>query len=220
MTDHLNSQILDFRNLIINSFGYNGNPNLPINLSLLPYSSLKFHRFLSSIAQFVTTDELALISPLSTIADVELCLSTQSNHKHDESFCNLPQNHGLPNIPLLNRSSFIIGVGTDIENVDRSSMFLAKESAHLRSSLFHPSEILHCLSASAPELSMLGIFCAKEATIKACSRYIDVDFNDIVVYWDKCGAPLCRLRSNSGIILHISISHTTTFVTATAVASR
>ena len=220
MTEHLNSQILDFRNLIINSFGYNGNPNLPINLSLLPYSSLKFHRFLSSLAMFVNTDELALISPLSTIADVELYLSNQANHKPKESVYNSTQNTSSSVLPLINRSSFIIGVGTDIENVDHSSMFLVKESAHLRSSLFHPSEILHCLRSSDPELSMLGVFCAKEATIKACSRYIDVDFKDIIVYWDKCGAPLCRLRSNSGIIIHISISHTTTFATATALASR
>jgi len=217
MTQDQTKSVHLLRQLLTNSFNYNGSANVSLRESLAPFSSLKFHRLISSISQFIDSTRLHLISSDTTVYELESFVA--SSAKSDvHTLDSKSTDSSLFSSPFPINASSIIGLGVDIEQLDHSTPLFSRENSQLRASLFTPSEVVHCVNAAAPELSLLGVFCAKEAIIKACSGTAKLRFSDIVIYWDSQGSPFCRLPSLTSVSIFISISHTANFATATAIA--
>ena len=102
-------------------------------------------------------------------------------------------------------------VGIDIEKISR---FEARNKKFL-DKIFTKKELKH----SKNKNSIAGIFCAKEAVIKACSPFEKLNFDSIEIMHTKSGAPYAKLISkrikNSNI--KISISHSDDYATAFAI---
>ncbi len=110
----------------------------------------------------------------------------------------------------------VLGLGTDILEVNRIKEGYEKFGERYLVKLFTPAEIKYCLSKAEPELHLTGRFVAKEAVVKALSHVYNGPFawTEIEIRNEKSGIPkvflLDRLAkvlpSDSEIV--ISISHT------------
>ena len=77
-----------------------------------------------------------------------------------------------------------------------------------RKRLFSEKEIIHSLTRTDPELTLLGIFCAKEAIKKVLLNYLSIDFIEIEILHSKDGKPYASIdKFNLNNQLEISISH-------------
>ena len=101
-------------------------------------------------------------------------------------------------------------IGIDIEEVDRFD--LPKNHAFLKK-VFTKSEIDYAFSKTKPAIHLCGMFCAKEATIKALP--IKIQPKDILIMRNKQGKPSIKLRKHlRGHTLALSISHSTNYAVA------
>ncbi len=105
-------------------------------------------------------------------------------------------------------------IGIDIEQVSR---FKKKNKSFLRKFLSE-SEISNIKNNNAHHIA--GIFCAKEAAIKACSKLQKLNFENIEVLHEKNRQPYvifknCKNLSSENI--KISISHSKDHAVATAI---
>lgn len=104
-----------------------------------------------------------------------------------------------------------------------------REKAHLRASaaVFTAAERAHCASRPDPDASLTGLFCAKEAFIKALSSMGGApagSFPQIEVVHGPAGQPRLRLHGavadwcrERNILPDLSISHTGDLVGAVVV---
>ena len=109
----------------------------------------------------------------------------------------------------------IIGIGVDIELIQRfrDKPFAENEKFYRR--IFTPLEIEYCLSKSDPYPHFAARFCAKEALKKAVPLDLFLGWKDAEVRNDKNGKPsvhfLTSQQENKSIlknyIVHISLSH-------------
>jgi holo-[acyl-carrier protein] synthase len=118
----------------------------------------------------------------------------------------------------------VIGVGVDIERVDR---FLPYEKVgRLIERLFTPLEINYCNTQAVPARSFAARFAAKEATVKALNDILPgLLVTQIEVFKEK-NSPVPRIRLKEGavipegVVLHVSLSHTDEYGTAFVVAEK
>lgn len=121
----------------------------------------------------------------------------------------------------------IVGIGTDIVEVDRIARMLGDHGDHFLERVFTPAEIEHCnpRRESAPHYA--GRWAAKEAVMKVLGTGFtkDVGWTDIEIQVKPSGQPFVILHGSArayadsigvGEIL-VSISHTKTVATATAI---
>ncbi len=122
----------------------------------------------------------------------------------------------------------IIGVGTDIVEIDRIAKAMDRQERFL-TKLFTENEISYFESRGLRPETVAGNFCAKEAVVKAMGTGLrGFNWTDIEVLRDDLGKPVLHLYQGAkaktdqiGIdTIHISISHCKTYATATAVAER
>ncbi|HMQ10037.1 MAG TPA: holo-ACP synthase [Oligoflexia bacterium] len=78
----------------------------------------------------------------------------------------------------------IVGIGIDIERVDRFKMHLDQANARFFQRLFSSAEIDYCMAKKHPELHFTARFCAKEAFVKACANEEKFKITDIQVQKD------------------------------------
>lgn len=105
------------------------------------------------------------------------------------------------------------GIGIDIEDVSalpRTHDFRKDEFYTMN---FTASEIAYCVLQPDPYASFAGLFCVKEAIVKADGRHRPRSFNTIGITHDPEGRP-----SYPGF--HLSISHTGGVAAAVAVPSK
>lgn len=110
-------------------------------------------------------------------------------------------------------------VGIDIENVDR----FRNLSSHLIERVYSAREIEYCQSHTKPHVHFAGMWCAKEAVVKALAD-LSLAVSEIEILHKVNGAPYVSINPklkqyfNDRNIkdIHISISHTEE--TATAIA--
>lgn len=106
------------------------------------------------------------------------------------------------------------GIGTDIEKVSR---FRAKNKTFLKKFLSE-RELRNIRNHNAGHLA--GIFCAKEAVIKACSGIERLNFENIEVLNNRDGSPYAMLKGCKKLAsknIRISISHSREYAVSTAV---
>lgn len=107
-------------------------------------------------------------------------------------------------------------IGADIEQVQR----FKKKNKRLFEKIFSKKELKNMKNHNAQHLA--GIFCAKEAVIKACNDMEKLQLKDIEIFNYKDGSPYAAIKSNSikASNLKISISHSKDYAIAIAIVLR
>jgi len=121
----------------------------------------------------------------------------------------------------------IIGLGTDIVEVDRIAKMMADHGDHFLARVFTPAEIAHCQPRREPAPHYAGRWAAKEAVMKVLGTGFtnEVGWTDIEVGTKPSGQPFIVLSGTTrevaerlGIVeILITISHTKNYATATAI---
>ena len=110
-------------------------------------------------------------------------------------------------------------VGIDIENIER----FKKLDNHLITRIYTKNEINYCKKHSNPHVHFAGMWCAKEAVVKAIND-VGLVVSEIEILHQDSGAPYinitskikdCLAKKNMQNIF-ISISHTDSIATAIA----
>ena len=109
-------------------------------------------------------------------------------------------------------------IGIDIESIYRF-MNLFKHKNRLLQKMFNASEWEYSLTKSNPAETLTGIWCAKEAVLKAMYSHEPIFIKNITIMHKKSGEPYAHVKSEkywSGSI-KISISHCNNYATAVAI---
>lgn len=123
----------------------------------------------------------------------------------------------------------IVGIGTDIVEIERISAQLAR-SSRLAERILSPVEMQRFVSEKEPARYLAKRFAAKEAAVKALGTGIGqgVGFQQISVENNAAGAPFlvvtgeyARLCQQRGVTtLHVTISDERHYATATVVLEK
>ena len=120
----------------------------------------------------------------------------------------------------------IVGVGTDLVDLDRFRVVLARRP-ELIDRLFTPTEIAYARLRSDPTERFAVRFATKEAVLKAMGVGLGaVDWHDIEVVRDDDGRPTVAVRGRAAILAsslgiadwRLTLSHSDVVATATVVA--
>ncbi|TMK65967.1 MAG: holo-ACP synthase [Actinobacteria bacterium] len=120
----------------------------------------------------------------------------------------------------------IIGVGTDLVEVDRFRLALERR-ARLPERLFSDAEREYAFRQKDPAKSLAARFGAKEAVMKALGVGLwRFKFRDVEVVRQRSGAPTLRLDGKAAVLAaergvsawHLSLTHTDHMAMAVAVA--
>ncbi len=94
-------------------------------------------------------------------------------------------------------------IGIDTEEVARFE--LDRDNAFIIST-FTSEEINYAFTKTKPAMHLAGIFCAKEATVKAFgNKDVTISLKDVSISYRNNGAPIARVWN---IPVQISLSHT------------
>jgi holo-[acyl-carrier protein] synthase len=124
----------------------------------------------------------------------------------------------------MKRATQILGIGTDIIEIERIAMAIKRHGSHFIDRIFTVNEQQYAQKFSSPETAYAGRFAAKEAISKALGTGITVDvgWKDMEIVNSSSGKPLVVLSQalqtklqNSEIL--ISISHCKEYATAFAI---
>ena len=110
-------------------------------------------------------------------------------------------------------------IGIDIEDIERFNNL----DSHLMERVYTVQEIKYCNARVNSHIHFAGIWCAKEAVVKALND-LSLAVNEIEILHKSCGAPYVNITSklqqyfNKNKIknVHVSISHTKKIATAIA----
>ena len=109
-------------------------------------------------------------------------------------------------------------IGIDIVEIVR---FKSKSKSFIEK-IFTEKEIEYCNTKSLPSQHLAGRFSAKEAVIKALSKYMkNLTLKEIEIIIDKQGRPVAQINGlDTSINIEISISHTESMATAIAMVMK
>lgn len=108
-----------------------------------------------------------------------------------------------------------VGIGVDIESVDRFKHLPFDENKNFYRRIFTKREIEYCLSKSNPYQHFTARFCAKEAFIKAVSQEIK-DYTAIEVFFEN-NKPLIKWKETTALL---SLAHEKEKAIAFVIASK
>lgn len=120
----------------------------------------------------------------------------------------------------------IFGIGTDIIEIKRVKKAIAR-NPQFAERLFTEQELEYYRQKNMKAQHVAGGFSAKEAVLKALGTGLrGFKWKDIEILRGKAGKPVVRFRGNvrqfiedNGIgVIHVTISHSKDFATATAIA--
>ncbi|MGY6558629.1 MAG: holo-ACP synthase [Nitritalea sp.] len=116
--------------------------------------------------------------------------------------------------------SYRFSIGTDNEEVARFARLLSSRPA-LITRLFYPAERREELPAARRAMSLAGIWCAKEAVVKAFAPFLALDIREVeILKHPSKGYPYARLHLKTAFDrpfqLSVSISHTRGYAQAVA----
>ncbi|NQT30398.1 MAG: 4'-phosphopantetheinyl transferase superfamily protein [Candidatus Saganbacteria bacterium] len=114
-----------------------------------------------------------------------------------------------PSLPLQPSAP---GVGIDLERIDNFSTPADFREDVFYQQNFSQEEISHCLLQKKPLVSFAGLFCAKEAIVKADNSYKGIVFKQINIKHDDLGKPYCAGFS-------LSLAYAGEYVVAVAIAN-
>jgi holo-[acyl-carrier protein] synthase len=121
----------------------------------------------------------------------------------------------------------IIGIGTDIVEVDRIAKMIVDHGDHFLARVFTPGEISHCQPRRESAPHYAGRWAAKEAVMKVLGTGFttEVGWTDIEIKVRPSGQPYVELHGSTQEVatrlgidqIMISLSHTSSYATATAI---
>lgn len=116
----------------------------------------------------------------------------------------------------------MISVGNDIEEVSRFKHLL-EIKPQLLQKIFSQYEWEYSLSKNQAQ-TLAGIWCAKEAVVKALFRYEIIDVRDVEIQHHKSGAPyvfdIQQFEMFADFEFSISISHTKNYASAVCMVQK
>lgn len=113
----------------------------------------------------------------------------------------------------------LVGIGTDIIEIDRIARLLAQERFCTR--IFTPQERTYLQSRGKNMAeSAAGLFCAKEAAAKALGTGISgkLSWQNIEITHSETGKPSLTIHGQTQLACFVSISHCHTYATAMVIA--
>jgi holo-[acyl-carrier protein] synthase len=130
----------------------------------------------------------------------------------------------------LPRGGFVVGLGTDIVDVDRVRRVLEKQGDRFLKRVFTKEEQEYCLRMKFPHKHFAARFAAKEAVSKAFTTGIgaQLGWKSVSIYKGERDEPLVRLDEKGEALLRevgasrvwVSLSHTETLAQAVALLLR
>jgi holo-[acyl-carrier protein] synthase len=124
----------------------------------------------------------------------------------------------------------IIGLGTDIIEVERIARMIADHGDHFLNRVFTPGEIAHCQPRRDATPHYAGRWAAKEAVMKVLGTGFtnEVGWMEIEVCVKPSGQPFITLHGSTLTVatrlgideILVSISHSKQYATATAIGVR
>jgi len=130
-----------------------------------------------------------------------------------------------PRAPEL-ATAAILGIGTDLFEVERMEKEIEESGGRFQDSVFTPGEIAYCQSKRYPARHFAVRFAAKEALFKALGGAAPHDFwHEVEVEAKDAGAPVLRLHGRVREVADglgvknvlVSLSHTSGLAAATVV---
>ena len=103
-----------------------------------------------------------------------------------------------------------IAIGVDIEKISRFGFLASKIDVYKLSRIFSVSELKYSMSAGNVDSHLAACFCAKEAAIKALSKFQikSIGFEQIEVIHNASGIPELFIEGLSAHYdISVSISH-------------
>lgn len=114
------------------------------------------------------------------------------------------------------------GLGVDCEDIARWRELLPALRNGSFGAAFSPEEHRYCSRFADPAASYAGRWCAKEAVVKALSKFMSLCIRDVTIGADASGAPVVRLRRPSrrgpSVVVQVSIAHSRERAVAFALA--
>jgi len=120
----------------------------------------------------------------------------------------------------------ILGIGTDIVDIDRLRRIHGRFGEKLLSKILTSQEREYCLSHVDPYPHIGGRFAVKESVIKAVTSCLDkrLSMSDIEIFNWESGKPEVRFHNDALKVfskinanIMVSIAHTGKYATATAI---
>lgn len=132
--------------------------------------------------------------------------------------------------PPAPEDSLLLGIGTDLIEVERIERLMEKRGGRFKAKLFTEEEIRYSEAQARPAVHLAARFAAKEAFSKALGTGIaqGVQWRDIGVVHRPGGQPALEiggptraiLDARGGGTVHLTLAHTTTHALATVVIER
>ncbi|MGB5848531.1 MAG: holo-ACP synthase [Ignavibacteriaceae bacterium] len=119
----------------------------------------------------------------------------------------------------------VIGIGTDIIEIDRIKNSIEKNGDRFLSKIYTPTEIEYCLSKANKYQHFAARFAAKEAVYKALATGWQevLSWQEIEIFNESTGMPQVTMRGKlkeflaDDKSLKISISHSKNYVVSVAI---
>ena len=120
----------------------------------------------------------------------------------------------------MTRARAAFGVGVDCEEISRWRDLLTKTGAASLDALFTADEHAYCRARADAAEAYAGCWCAKEAAVKAISRFGRLTPRDVRIGHAPEGRPVVILEDpwSTQIDIEVSIAHTETTAMAYAIA--
>jgi holo-[acyl-carrier protein] synthase len=121
----------------------------------------------------------------------------------------------------------IVGIGTDIVEIQRIREIVEKRGQSFLSRIFTDAEKEYCLSTKDPAARCAGRYAAKEAVLKALGTGLrGLRWRDIEIIRNSAGKPIVRLTAGAAQLAEslgiteilLTISHSRDYAVALAVA--
>ena len=175
------------------------------------FSSLIEERIKSRLKDFFPNSNFDNLTSSSTIEDICFMIEDYKNKNiiidelnHEQLLVDTSKDEVLNYLS----SNENMSVGIDIENICNlpDKIFDVKNKV-FRNKIFSEFEIAYSILQPDPELTLLGIFSAKESIIKAIGSRSECDFNDIEINYNNFGNPFPRVKGFDSEFFRLSISH-------------
>jgi holo-[acyl-carrier protein] synthase len=109
-------------------------------------------------------------------------------------------------------------IGIDIESISRfENLYLNKKELLIK--IFNKSEWNYAIAKANPPRTLTGIWCAKEAIVKALYPTYQILIKDITIKHKSTGEPFAEVNCKevNSKFINISISHAKDYATSVAI---
>lgn len=104
-----------------------------------------------------------------------------------------------------------IGIGTDIESIERFKMLDISDDSHFLNKIFTQTELDYCFAKSNPAQHLAARYSGKESIVKAFHNLVDqnIGLNNIEIINNSKGVPKAKINLDgfNAYQILLSLSH-------------